>query len=171
MAVSAPDKRKTIAAAIAAAVVAGAGAIGLIAGHEDLQPTAYPDPGYGWSLPTDCFGHTKGVKRGTTASLPQCATYLAADADEAATVVKRYVAVPISQGEFDAYTTFVYNVGQGNFRNSTLLKKLNKGDRRSACLGILDWDYSNGKKLAGLTARRKDEYSLCVAGLNGTLKE
>lgn len=171
MAVSLADRRKTIAAAIGAAVVAGAGAIGLIAGHEDLQPTAYPDPGYGWSLPTDCFGHTKGVKRGTTATLPECATYLAKDADEAATVVRTYVRVPISQAEFDAYTTFVYNVGAGNFRNSTLLKKLNAHDRKGACAQILAWDYSNGKKLAGLTARRKDENSLCVAGLTGTLKE
>lgn len=171
MPVSATDKRKTIAAAIASAVLAGAGAIGLIAGHEDIKTTAYADPGYGWSLPTICFGTTKGVKRTDTATLTQCASYLARDSDEAASVVKQAVRVPISQAEFDAYTTFVYNVGAGNFRTSTLLKKLNAGDRLGACNQIPLWSYSNGKKLAGLVARRADEQSLCLAGLHGTLKE
>ena len=48
---------------------------------------------------------------------------------------------------------------------STLLKKLNNGDRVGACNQLLRWDKAGGKKLRGLTLRRQSENKLCLEGV------
>ncbi len=74
--------------------------------------------------------------------------------------VNRYVQVPMTQNQFDALVSFCYNLGQENLRNSTLLKKLNNKDYNGAADQFLRWDKANGRVLAGLTARRRDERRL-----------
>ena len=60
---------------------------------------------------------------------------------------------------------FIYNAGEGNFANSTMLKKLNSGDVAGACNELKRWVYSGGQKLAGLVARREAERDLCLRGV------
>lgn len=67
------------------------------------------------------------------------------------------VAVPLTQGQFDALVSFAYNLGEAKLRSSTLLKLLNAGDYDGARKQINRWVYSNGKKLEGLTRRRARE--------------
>jgi lysozyme len=125
---------------------------------------AYPDPGYGWKVPTICYGHTQGVKRGDVATLEQCEAWLAEDYER---IVKpallRYVTVEVTVSQATALADFVFNVGGGAFGKSTLVKKLNAGD----CVGTADqfprWNKSNGKVLKGLVTRRADERALFVA--------
>ena len=64
-----------------------------------------------------------------------------------------------------ALASFVYNVGEGNFARSTLLRKLNQGDLRGACHELSRWVYAGGRKLNGLVSRRATERELCLAGL------
>lgn len=67
----------------------------------------------------------------------------------------------INQNQFDALVSFTYNVGVQAFSESTLLEKakINVND-----LSIYDefmrWNYSSGRVLAGLTARRMEEADL-----------
>lgn len=71
--------------------------------------------------------------------------------------VSAMVAVPLTQGQFDALVSFAYNLGEAKLRSSTLLKLLNAGDYEGARKQINRWVYSNGKKLDGLIRRRARE--------------
>ena len=75
-------------------------------------------------------------------------------------IVKDNVKVPLNQNQFDALVSFVFNVGGGNFKNSTLLKVLNKGDYSAAAGEFSKWVYCGGKKLPGLVRRRQAEAEL-----------
>jgi lysozyme len=77
--------------------------------------------------------------------------------------VKRYVKAKINQHEFDALVSFVYNVGVGSLAGSTLLRKLNAGDKRGAADEFLKWDKAGGHALPGLTRRRKAERALFLS--------
>lgn len=156
--------KRVITAAIGALTVSAAG-ISYIAVQEGKDNRAYPDPAVGWKLPTICYGHTNKVKRGDTRTDRECLSYLQADASDAALQVLAVVKVPLSQSELDAYTSFVFNVGIDKFRGSTMLAKLNSGDREGACRELPRWVYANGKILKGLVARRASESRMCLSGL------
>ena len=74
--------------------------------------------------------------------------------------INKVVKVPLNQNQFDALVSFAYNIGNGNFNSSTLLRWLNQGNYKEASLQLLRWNYSNGKVLNGLTKRRKAEKAL-----------
>jgi lysozyme len=77
-----------------------------------------------------------------------------------ASCVNKYVKVELNQNQFDALVSFVYNVGNVNFKTSTLLKKINKYDFVGASNEFKKWKRSNGKILKGLVRRRKSERNL-----------
>jgi lysozyme len=132
---------------------------------EKRMHVAYADPAHGWRVPTICSGHTRGVKRGDVATDAQCDAFFKQDVDEALWDVFRLTTVPLSQGEVDAYTDFVFNVGATKFASSTMLKKLNRNDRHGACDELLKWVNANGKPMKGLVKRRKDFHGYCVRDL------
>jgi lysozyme len=61
-----------------------------------------------------------------------------------------------------ALISWMYNVGEGNARNSTLIRKLRAGDITGACNELPRWSYAKGKHIRGLYNRRKDEQQLCL---------
>lgn len=71
--------------------------------------------------------------------------------------VNKNVRVQLNQNQFDALVDFCYNVGNGNFISSTLLKKLNAGDFSGASLEFGKWTKAAGVELAGLVTRRRNE--------------
>lgn len=71
--------------------------------------------------------------------------------------VNSAVKVLITQSMFNALVSFCYNVGQSAFKNSTLLKLLNKGKYNEACQQFARWNKSGGKVLTGLVNRRTKE--------------
>jgi GH24 family phage-related lysozyme (muramidase) len=62
------------------------------------------------------------VHLGLTITQEQAEELLANDIHWAANVVSNLVHISLTQGEFDSLTDFVFNVGAGNFANSTMLK-------------------------------------------------
>ena len=74
--------------------------------------------------------------------------------------INKVVKVPLNQNQFDALVSFAYNVGNGNFNSSTLLRKLNSSDYEGAANEFKKWNRSGGKILAGLARRRKAEKEL-----------
>lgn len=66
----------------------------------------------------------------------------------------------LTQNQFDALVSWVYNLGFGNLDASTLSRKLKEGKLREAAQEILRWNKANGQELAGLTRRRRAEYEL-----------
>lgn len=137
-------------------VLSAAGAAGIV-GHEGMKSKVYLDP---VGIPTVCAGHTATVTRadvGKTYSAHTCEKLLQADTSAAQSAVRSAVKVPISQGQFDALVSFTFNVGDGNLRSSTLLRKLNAGDCHGAAAEFPRWNKAKGVVLPGLVQRRADE--------------
>lgn len=74
--------------------------------------------------------------------------------------VNDFVKVPLNQNQFDALVSFSFNLGLGNLRSSTLLKKLNNKDYLGAANEFPRWNRAGGKVLNGLTRRRLREKEL-----------
>lgn len=107
------------------------------------------------------FGTTKGVKFGHKITPNMAHALFMEDVHEAEMLVSFHVNVPLNQNEFDALVSFVYNVGQGNFEDSTMLRLLNEGKPRDVVAKEFDrWIYANGKVLEGLVKRRETERNL-----------
>lgn len=70
------------------------------------------------------------------------------------------VKVPLNQNQFDALVSFVFNVGTGAFKNSTLLKRLNEGDYDEVPAQLRRWVRSGKRIINGLINRREKEIKL-----------
>ena len=134
----------------------------LVTWFEGRSLVAYFDP---VGIPTICEGVTQGVKLGDRATPAQCDQLLQRELRIALTAVDRQVRVPLPDTRRAALGSFVYNVGEGQFSSSTLLRLLNSGDERGACAQLSRWVYAGGKQLAGLVNRRAAERELCEVGL------
>ena len=77
-----------------------------------------------------------------------------------ASVVNKYVRVPLTQNQFDALVSLAYNIGGSRFRKSTLVKKLNQYDYVGAANSFWMWRRSGRKILKGLVRRRAEEKKL-----------
>lgn len=144
----------------AAAIMAGSGTVSYFEGKENK---AYVDP---VGIITICYGETRGVKKGDYKTDDECLESLASELVEHEKGMLKVVKVPLSTKEQAAYLSFTYNLGVKSFTNSTLLKKLNSGDRVGACNELLRWNKANGRVLNGLTKRRQEENKLCLEGVN-----
>ncbi len=146
----------------AGALALSASGLLAIAGFEGFRSEAYiPVPG---DVPTVGFGSTEGVKMGDTITVPQALERLRRDVGKAESAIGACVTVPLTQGEYDAYASFAFNVGRRAFCESTLVKKLNTGDYVGACQELRRWVYVDGKVVPGLVARRGREFEMCVEG-------
>lgn len=74
--------------------------------------------------------------------------------------VSSLVKIPITQNQFDALVSFAFNLGLGNLKSSTLLKKLNANDIAGAADEFHKWDLAGGKHVKGLLIRRLAEKEL-----------
>lgn len=131
--------------------------LALLRHFEGLRLEAYPDPASGGEPWTIGYGHTGGVLPGARCSVEDSERWLANDAQNACTAVEPMVRVPLHQHELDALTSFVFNLGATRLWNSTLLAKLNKGDRQGAADQFLRWNRGGGRVMPGLVARREAE--------------
>ena len=113
----------------------------LVSWFEGRSLVAYLDP---VGIPTICEGVTLGVKLGDRATPAQCDQLLQRELRVALTAVDRQVRVPLPDTRRAALGSFVYNVGEGQFSSSTLLRLLNAGDARGACAQLSRWVYAGG---------------------------
>ena len=139
--------------------------LALIKHFEGLELEAYPDPGNRvtgepWTIG---YGHTRGVRRGDVCDEAQATAWLREDLQAAEGAVRHLVDVPLSQGQFDALASFVFNAGAAAFGNSTLLRLLNAGDSASAAEQFKRWVNGAGGPLPGLVARRAAERALFLS--------
>lgn len=126
--------------------------------EEGLVLNAYLCPANVWTIG---YGHTNGVKKGDKITEEQAEDFLVNDLLYSERIVNKMVKVKLNQNQYDALVSFVFNVGSGNFINSTLLKKLNAGAKSDEiCVELRRWVFSKGKKLPVLVARRQRECEL-----------
>jgi len=87
----------------------------------------------------------------------QCHDLLERDLELAVMAVNNYVVAILTQYQFDALVSFVFNIGIGAFADSTLLKLLNQGDYHAVPQQMRRWIYDNGNVVQGLINRRQKE--------------
>ena len=138
----------------------------IIREFEGFRETAYKDTGGVWTIG---FGTIKyptavSVKPGDTCTREDAEVYLKNDCKWVDACLDKHVKVSVTQNQFDALASFVYNIGESQFNSSTLLAKLNAGDFKSAAANFDRWIYDNGKKIQGLANRRAKEKALFLKG-------
>lgn len=136
--------------------------VDLISSFEDTKLEAYDDGVGVWTIGigTTIYPNGVKVKKGDVCTLEQAKSYFANDLNRFEASVNNLVKVPLSQNQFDALVSLVYNIGSGNFGSSTLLKKLNVKDYQGAADQFLVWNKGGGKVLKGLVRRREAERAL-----------
>jgi len=143
---------------------AGRAFVGL---HEGLRTTAYRDAIGVWTIG---YGHTAMAgepkpEAGMTVTAVQADAILGRDLERFEASVEKLLRVPVTQNEFDALVSFAFNLGAGNLGASTLLRKLNAGDKVGAAAEFGKWNKAGGRVLAGLTRRRAEERSMFANGV------
>lgn len=144
--------------------------IALMHHFEQCRLKAYPDPGSRDGKPwTIGWGSTgPDIGPGTVWTQAQADARFAAQLASFERDVTSLVKVPLEQCEFDALVSFAYNVGSDidadtiaeGLGDSTLLRKLNVGDKAGAAEQFLVWNKNDGKVMLGLKRRRAAERAL-----------
>jgi lysozyme len=136
----------------------GAKGEALIKSFEKLRLAAYkPTPRDKWTIG---WGHTAGVVEGMTCTEAQAEAFFQADMSEAIECLNAARRVALTQNQFDALVSFVFNVGSHNFLDSTLLKLLNERRYEIAASQFMRWDHQDNVILTGLKDRREAEQRL-----------
>ncbi|MDE2019685.1 MAG: lysozyme [Patescibacteria group bacterium] len=134
--------------------------IQFIKDREGFSPQAY------WDVSQYSIGYGHKIHGGdgltprSVITENQATQLLYTDLAQVENVIKKLVTVALSQGQFDALSDFVYNLGAGNFQSSTLLQKLNAGDYAGAAEEFKRWIYAGGKPSVNLISRRTAEANI-----------
>lgn len=118
-----------------------------------------------WTL---AWGHTEGVKKGDTCSQQYADALLRQDMQKCLDEALRDSPKlrNATHGQQAAVADFIFNVGIGNYKSSTLKRNIDAGDFNEAKHSIKMWckatDPKTGKKvkLSGLVRRRQAESDL-----------
>jgi lysozyme len=129
----------------------------LIEQFEGLRLTAYKCPAGVWTIG---YGHTEGVKQGDKITIEEANQLLAEDTEKFRNAVDEAVDTHLTPDQMTALTSLCYNIGIRAFTNSTLVKKLNEGDKLAAAMEFPKWSKAGGKRLRGLLRRRMAEAEL-----------
>ena len=121
---------------------------------EGFSNTAYRCPAGKW---TCGIGHTSGVTATTTCTRKEAERWLKEDLAPVEAYVNTIEQVR-TQGQYDALVDFAYNLGLGNLKSSTLLRKIKAGaSTEDIQEQFRRWVYAGGKVLKGLVKRREWE--------------
>lgn len=157
---------------VSALSLSAAGLVALVRHEGYTDRAVQPLPGDAWTVG---FGSTGGVKPGDRVTPPAALERALVDIQAFEGALKRCVAVPLSQVEYDLYLNFAYNVGSGAFCSSTMVRKLNAGSYADACREFERWTMFQGKdcrdpanRCGGLVKRRAEAQAACLAAAHPT---
>ena len=128
--------------------------LSLIKKFEGCKLEAYKCSAGVWTIG---YGHTTGVKEGDVCTQEEAEKLLRGDIFNFEEYVQDSVKVDLDQSQFDALVAWTFNLGPGNLRSSTMLKKLNNGEYESVPFEMRRWNKAGGKTLDGLIRRRQAE--------------
>lgn len=130
----------------------------LIKSFEGLRLEAYKCPAGVWTIG---YGHTSGVKPGQLITEQEANILLESDLVKVDAAINELVTSKLTQERHNALADFIFNLGIGNFKGSTLLRKINAGaNDEEIAAEFRRWIFSAGKKLPGLERRRATEADL-----------
>lgn len=148
--------------------IVGLSAAGLlvIATHEGFSNKPYKDTG---GVVTNGFGNAT-ITPHKSVTVVEALEDLKVNTSTAGKAVTKCVTAPVTQGQYDAYVSFAYNVGTNAFCKSTMAKKANAEDRVGSCKEFDRWVYVAGKdcrlkesNCRGIVKRREEEKALCLS--------
>nr|WP_311461956.1 lysozyme [uncultured Aggregatibacter sp.] len=129
---------------------------------EGEKLTAYPDIVGIWTIGVGHTGFVDGkpVARGMAITKEKSKELLTADLKRFESAVNDAVKVTLTQNQFDALVSLAFNIGEGAFARSTLVNKLNAGDKKGAAEQFLVWKNAGGRVSQGLLNRRQKEKAM-----------
>jgi lysozyme len=132
---------------------------------ESLELIAYLDTGGVWTIGYGTIKYPNGVrvKKGDVCTRGQAEIWLKYDCLWVDACLDKHVKVAVSQNQFDALASFVYNIGESAFIKSTMLTLINNSNFSSAASQFDRWIYDNGKEIKGLVNRRAKEKALFLS--------
>ncbi|WP_263147908.1 lysozyme [Pseudomonas sp. RIT-PI-AD] len=133
----------------------------LIKRHEGQRLTAYRDAVGIWTIG---YGHTATAREGLRIAPETAEELLRRDLATAERAVTQLVKVELTDNQFSALVSFVFNVGRQALATSTLLRLLNAGDYLGAAEQFARWDKAGERRLEGLAQRRAAERRLFLEG-------
>lgn len=137
--------------------------LALIKKWEGFRPAPYVCPAGVWTIG---YGTTRGV--GPNSPHVREAEATERLVDELGRIyepaIHRNVKVPLTQLQFDALVSWVYNLGETNLRNSTMLRRINLEQWEQAAEALKWWNKAGGRVLQGLVNRREEEAALFLEG-------
>ncbi len=142
-----------------------------IEGFEGWIPYLYNDPagfcsiGYGHLIKRSRCNGTEPAAFRDGITLAEGRELLKRDLAVAQRAVTGAVEIDLTEGQYAALVSFTFNVGGGNFRTSTLLKRVNAGDFDDVPRQFRRWIYADGRVFRGLQNRREGEIALFFDGI------
>ena len=136
--------------------------VNFIKSHEALRLKAYQDSKGVWTIG---WGHTKGVKPGDVITREQAEQFIRDDFAWVERTLNTDLVTGrdkplVTQNEFDALCSLVFNIGSDAYLESTVRRKIKQGDKMAAARAFKMWVYSEHKFIQGLANRRADEVRL-----------
>ncbi len=128
--------------------------IDLLTHYEGFRENAYRCPAGIWTIG---FGFTDGVQPGDRMTLAEGQERLRDELKTRGEDVRNVCTRPPNENEFAAMLSLAFNIGQGAFSGSTVLRKHNLGEQAKAADAFLMWVKARGKVLPGLVRRRRAE--------------
>ena len=135
-------------------------ALDMLKQFEGFRADPYPDPATGGEPWTIGYGSTRdlqGIPVGPNTppiTEVQASQLAMLDMLAAFNAEASAIKVPLTAHEQAAIEDFIYNIGAGNFRDSTLLRLINQKQMALAAKQFELWDRADGRVMAGLLRRR-----------------
>ncbi|MBF0309478.1 MAG: lysozyme [Magnetococcales bacterium] len=135
----------------------------LIKHFESFRGKAYRCPAGVWTIG---WGHTGDVEEGQCIDRDEAGFLLLTDVQKTADAIEPLILFELNENQFGALVSFAFNAGLGNFRNSTLLRRLNQGDLAAVPGQLKRWVFitnpvTRQKEVSnGLLRRREAEAAL-----------
>ena len=132
----------------------------IIKSSESCRLKAYLDNQHGrvWTVG---YGHTgPDVVEGLRILPEQAIRWLVEDCEEAERGVEKCVKVALNENQFSALVSFVFNIGEAQFKRSTMCRLINAGEFAQAARQFARWVYDEGVIQPGLITRREREKEL-----------
>ena len=144
--------------------------LNLIKGYEGLRMTAHYAPSEQWTVG---YGHNSTARHGMSVTEMDAERLLRDDVQPIEQLISDTVRAPLNQNEHDALVSLIFNIGEDNWKRSTVLRKLNAGDKIGAADAFELWTkaYVNNElvSLDGLVRRRAAEKSLFLMPTDASL--
>jgi lysozyme len=143
-------------------------AIELIKRFEGFRRTAAQLDDGRWTIG---YGHTRSARAGVTVSEADAEALLGYDLVDVQAAVNDWTFTPLSQNQFDALASFVFNIGLEAFRHSAVLRRVNQGALLQAACAMEMWRKADfdGERIVvdALIRRRAAEKALFLTPEDG----